>query len=103
MAEAVGLIASVIAITAAVVESVRHVKTFYQALEELQGLQVSYHVMFHNHEMTISGASRGVFSLDMSDSGARGHFSTQPHDSLKGEAYVRATRSSPSSQIDQKR
>lgn len=41
MAEVVGLVASVMAITATVIKAVRHVKTCYRASEELGALEAS--------------------------------------------------------------
>lgn len=57
MAEAVGLVASVITIAAVVVEGVKRVNSIYRAPEELKILQVRDYLSLHDHIVTVSGAT----------------------------------------------
>ena len=57
MAEAVGVVASVITITAVVIEGVKHVKSIYRAPEELKILQVRNYLSLHHHLVTVSGST----------------------------------------------
>ena len=57
MAEAIGLVASIITITATVLEGVRGVRNLYRIPEELKTLQVQNELHIRDHEMTILGTS----------------------------------------------
>ena len=57
MAEAIGLVASVITITAVVIEGAKHVKSIYRAPEELKTLQVRSYLILHDHIVTVSEAT----------------------------------------------
>lgn len=68
MAEAVGLVASVITIAAVVVEGIKHVKSLCRTREELEVLQVRNCPSFADQKVTVSGASGRLQSLDTSTS-----------------------------------